>query len=460
MARATLFGVSFLVAVASLGCGPGNSSVGGGGGGAGGGAGGGVGGGAGGGTGQSCIPVGEVCGDNIDNDCDGVADEGFDLDADGYKSCQGDCDDTRASINPGVAELFNQLDDNCDGKVDNKAPGNDFDKDLTPFPQDCNDEEPLVGPLAIEVAGDGVDNNCDGQVDEAAGTCDAQATSVTPADFARVLGMCSFVTGSQFIAGDASARGIRTKFGSQWVPKQGSKMALLTTGKALDKFDSSTYSPQDGHDFSQSTAHPLYAPPKCATPSSTPTANDMSEVRFTLKVPQNAKSFSYQFNFFSAEYPEFVCTAFNDRFIAILESDGLDKTKLPPGQCVATAQRPTCNISYDANGQVMSINNGFFDVCISASGPGWSNTCTKPVSLLDKTGYEEADPSFLQPNRIVGGATGWLTTKAPVKPGETMTLRFIIFDEGDGILDSAVLIDNFKWEATAVQAPETNPGIN
>jgi subtilisin family serine protease len=41
----------------------------------------------------------EVC-DNIDNNCDGNIDEGFNLDGDAYKTCEGDCDDTDPAINP------------------------------------------------------------------------------------------------------------------------------------------------------------------------------------------------------------------------------------------------------------------------------------------------------------------------------------------------------------------------
>ena len=31
---------------------------------------------------------------------------------------------------------------------------------------DCNDNDPLINPGAIELCGDGVDNNCNGEVDE------------------------------------------------------------------------------------------------------------------------------------------------------------------------------------------------------------------------------------------------------------------------------------------------------
>ena len=44
------------------------------------------------------------------------------------------------------------------------------------------------------------------------------------------------------------------------------------------------------------------------------------------------------------------------------------------------------------------------------------------------------------------GATRWLTVTAPVTPGEQIILRLTVWDEGDGILDSTVLLDNFKWD--------------
>ena len=76
----------------------------------------------------------EVC-DAVDNNCDGVTDEGLpkvyypDSDGDGYGSeaeatCEdrgeyvelgGDCDDARATVNPDADELCNEIDDNCDG---------------------------------------------------------------------------------------------------------------------------------------------------------------------------------------------------------------------------------------------------------------------------------------------------------------------------------------------------------
>ena len=66
--------------------------------------------------------VEEVCGDAVDNDCDGMVDEDLDEDGDGHTNCDGDCDDGDPSVYPGAPEACNDTDDDCDGEVDEGLP--------------------------------------------------------------------------------------------------------------------------------------------------------------------------------------------------------------------------------------------------------------------------------------------------------------------------------------------------
>src|SRR6266496_2843427 len=155
----------------------------------------------------------EICGDGIDNNCDGQIDEGctvsytyyFDGDGDGYgktnspitsssptppagyAKLDGDCNDGNASVNPGATEICGDgIDNNCDGQIDEgctvsytyyfDGDGDGYGKTNSPITSssptppsgyakldgDCNDGNASVNPGATEIC-DGIDNNCDGK---------------------------------------------------------------------------------------------------------------------------------------------------------------------------------------------------------------------------------------------------------------------------------------------------------
>ena len=129
----------------------------------------------------------DECGDGIDNDCDGIPDDCCpggnccDQDNDGYGVGEGcpepqDCNDgdPNAGANLGEEICGDGLDNDCDGIVDDCCPGVlccDQDNDGygvgvgCPGPQDPDDNDPN-NPSENEECGDGIDNNLNGTIDE------------------------------------------------------------------------------------------------------------------------------------------------------------------------------------------------------------------------------------------------------------------------------------------------------
>jgi len=149
----------------------------------------------------------EIC-DGIDNNCNGMTDEGVqftfyeDVDGDGYGdpnsftmdcmapigyvSNDDDCNDNDDEINPAATEICDGIDNNCDTQIDegltfttyytdadgdgygtgagqslcaNPGPG------FATLDGDCNDNDDEINPGETEIC-DGIDNDCDTQIDE------------------------------------------------------------------------------------------------------------------------------------------------------------------------------------------------------------------------------------------------------------------------------------------------------
>ena len=128
------------------------------------------------------------------------------------------------------------------------------------------------------------------------------------------------------------------------------------------------------------------------------------------------------------------------------------------------------NVAKDTKGQGITVNSGFFQLCPAAPGPkgiqrpealvncvGNAGDAAKGIfgtlagTNFDGAGIGSTDNtvnSFNPGNKkfVYGGGSGWLTTKFGVEPGEVLEIKFLVVDAGDGILDSAALLDNIQWE--------------
>ena len=402
------------------------------------------------------LPVnetGELCSNGIDDDCNGVVDDGADFDGDGYGACSDCCE---------VAS-------------------------------DCKGFDPAtIYPGAYEMQGDGVDNNCDGQIDEST-SCDGEDQPLALEDYpgnaiklAHAMGICGdqLVSAELKLAGEPVSERINgsdrmslplpyydanyktfaaePKFGNNIYPLEGSKIAILSTGPWNKPTKDALHATLEAGDMRTASTIPedwINMMPGCAIPKSPscggtavteelsnqcagqsiPHVQDPIMLELQVKAPMNARAFQFNLFFFSVEYPSTVCSPsnYNDFFIALLDS--AHNTDYPDDEFQNPYDK---NLAKDEKGNPVGVDlapNGLFMVC--GSNGSYASNCTQGTTLLEGTGFDT----------FSSGGTGWLTTRGNVVPGETITLRLALWEQGtvsygpDHSWDSTVLLDGFKW---------------
>jgi hypothetical protein len=344
------------------------------------------------------------------------------------------------------------------------GPTTDVDGDgWTPQQNDCNDCNPDIGPNAVEMpTAPGRaprDENCDGQIDEGSVVCDAALPLDEPFAVvaARALELCKLSTKGDWgivkavwslpdgspppqIPQFAVGHGVLDGFGPNVAPRRGARLLALSSGAARQPDDPGYVDPQG---FVK--GYPSKSPPGInGTSPVCPevmagASSDAVALEVVLRVPQNVDAFAFDFNFYTHEVPDRVCTPFNDRFAALL-------LPAPTGQ-------PDPNIAFDRGGNAISVNSVLIEACACAGGPpcpsqGRDYACSLGAMPLVGNGFgRDLSPSGDH------GATGWLTAMAEVTRNSTITLRFAIEDAGDGHKDSTVLIDSFRWVKSPAEIP-------
>jgi hypothetical protein len=335
----------------------------------------------------------------------------------------------------------------------NADPNADSDGDGYPLKFDCNECDPNVNQGAFDVPGNGIDEDCNGTPDDEPADCDKglMMASSDAFDGAKAMGLCKKATDdkmwgvveAKWVKPDGSpqsdplGQGILPSFGVN-AAANGDAALAISSGTARGPNDPG-YKNVSGYSKSYSSGTPAGYPkesPSCAGSGgfgSFGGSNDGAALKVTIRVPSNAKSFKYQQNFFTYEFPNFICSDYNDFFVAIMDPK---PANLPDG-----------NIAFDQDGNPISVNNSLLQVCKAQSAGGKQFGCPLGESFLSGTGFEGH------------AATGWLTNTEPVVTvrGKEITLMWAIWDQGDGILDSTALIDDFQWSVDAADGTQTLP---
>jgi hypothetical protein len=320
-----------------------------------------------------------------------------------------------------------------------------------------------------DIPGNNCDDDGDGTVDNPPTCDDGLSETGSAEEFAQALGICATadkdgygLVSAKFTRGHGNTQtpspsqaGVRSKFGDVLKPREGKRLGVLSSGYAQEydgtpgqrfgNASQSTLGDDSSKDWGSTGTMPNGFPKAASGCDQANDVHDVIDVVLELKAPANASGVQFDLNFFSSEWPAFICSKFNDGFIAYLSAKGFNN---------GTPD----NMSFDSKKNPVSVNNGFFDRCTAGVATGCAPGAVKATSQcpggtaeLAGTGYGDVGtwcdlfPGSANKPSSAGGATGWLTSKAPVQAGETFTLEFMIWDTGDGDLDSSVLLDNFKW---------------
>ena len=355
-------------------------------------------------------------------------------------------------------------------------PDDDMDKDgWTPNQGDCNDCDPNVNPGAVDVLqqNDGGppvwgNEDCSGVPGDNAMPCDTglPLDDVVPGDAAKAIELCATASMSDRKYGVLSAAyvradgtpfptvalqvGIESAFGSSVHVEGGQNMLAMSSGYSRTVGQTGACNGISCQTNATGTPPAGFPQDDPACPPTKAIADDVA-LELQIRVPTNATGYSFNFKFYSFEFPDWVCdtSGYNDQFVALVSP--------PPAGAYVPTGSTFGNISFDSNNHPVSVNMGFFDVCDSATPKRFASHCisgggacpTIPSPYCPLGVGDLAGTGFDVWHSTVGpaGATRWLKTQAPAQPGSVITVRFAIWDAGNSQFDSTVLVDNFQWIA-------------
>jgi hypothetical protein len=162
--------------------------------------------------------------------------------------------------------------------------------------------------------------------------------------------------------------------------RENTKILVISSSTARQPSDPNYASPNN-FDKKYTGVHPDGFPknsPSCDNMTSG-TTRDNTAIEITIRKPSNTLEFNFNFDFYTYEWPNFICTQFNDFFVAILSP-------------IPTKQTDN-NINFDQINNPISVNNTFVQIYNCSDDPPCTTnnkTFTYPLdnTKLTNTNFE------------------------------------------------------------------------
>ncbi|WP_376695404.1 alpha/beta fold hydrolase [Wenzhouxiangella sp. EGI_FJ10305] len=166
-----------------------------------------------------------------------------------------------------------------------------------------------------------------------------------------------------------------------------------------------------------------------AAPGADLSGSDETTITIELEPPASATHVAFRFRFMTAEYPAFSESGYNDQFTATLSDSGGSR------EIVGITAR----------------DNRVYPVSAStAEGSGFDLFAADPRQF--NTEFGNGLPA--------SGMTDWITVREALRHDGPITLEFRVRDQGDDLMDSAVILDDLSADAASIHMAPRRKSIS
>ena len=229
-----------------------------------------------------------------------------------------------------------------------------------------------------------------------------------------------------------------------------SKGLVLTTGEAQTSpgtFGADAFSNENAqHDNASTVRDPNLEQIVPYFQPGTMSPNILNVARYTITFVPKGDRVSFRYAFASEEYPQFVCSEYNDVFGFFISGPGFSGPYQNGGVNIAVVPGTTLPVTINSiNGGVVGVS-GAPAYCTGSSG-----------SLGNSAFYRDNSAAGQYP--VYNGLTRVLTAEATVQPCQTYIIQITIGDVRDAAYDSGVFLEAKSFSASKIDVDLATPSL-